>query len=78
MEETISIFEGKCLVFEEENYKNELNDAKINQNILLEIKNTLNKINVAFINILDLWGKNSKKEDLLVVYEDFDEFKGKS
>lgn len=77
MEETVSAFEGKCLVFADRDCKNESYDAKINRNILSEIDDQLNTINGSFMEIVDQWEENSKKEDLLVVCDDFVEFKSK-
>lgn len=77
MEEIISILDSKCLVYVKKDCKNESIDTKINQNILSEVKDTLNKINVKFMEIVDLWTENSTNDDLLIVFEEFKEFKSK-
>jgi len=77
MEETVNAFEGKCLVFADRDCKDESYDAEINRNVLSEVNDLLNTINGSFMEVVDRWEENSKKEDLLVVCDDFVEFKSK-
>jgi len=77
MEELNNFIEGKCLIFDTNEYERKWNDKNVNQERLTEVKNTLIEINKKSMVIYNELEKTSNKEDILVIHEDIVSLKSK-
>jgi len=77
IEELNNFIEGKCLIFDTNEYEREWLDKNVNQDRLSEVKNKLIEINKKCMDVNDKLKKTSNKEDTLVIQEDIISLKSK-